>query len=627
MIDRPQSSGARVCLVSASGQNVFFAELLEALGSALENSGCAVEHSVDRFPPLREGMAYLFVPHEYFALVDSSCHPRPAHLDRTIALSTEQPGTRWFEEAVEVIKRTAGAVDINPLGVRALRDRDIDARLMLLGYVPQWDRWGGKDETERPVDALFMGAYTERRARALASCASRLVHRRVELTITDEARPHLADSNVFVSGERRWRALTRAKTMINIHRGELGYLEWLRIVGAMLNGCVVLSEHSLGFEPLVPGGHFASVGYDRIPVALDALLSDPEQLASMRSAAYRLLRDELPLSTTIRPLVELLDEVASRPITARIHPPPVQPAPVSLPVAKTEYELMLANRTDLDRVKAGVKELVLDQIQLRRRLADAEAGRADSRDNVEHFGELRDCRVSIVLTVYNYAALVPEAIASVAQSRGSEFELVVIDDCSDDDSVAAVRGALARHPSLSGTLVLRGRNRGLPAARNVGIELARGEYVFVLDADNAVYPHALRRLTDALDADSEAAFAYGIVEKFDARGPRDLMSWQAWDPVRLRYGNYIDAMTMIRRERLEEVGGFTDDRRLFGWEDFDLWCSFADRGWHGAFLPEILARYRTRIHSMIAVTDIDAQAAWSALMERHPSLSADAASV
>ena len=100
------------------------------------------------------------------------------------------------------------------------------------------------------------------------------------------------------------------------------------------------------------------------------------------------------------------------------------------------------------------------------------------------------------------------------------------------------------------------------------------------------------------------------------------MSWQAWNPERLRYGNYIDAMAMIRRAAIIEAGGYTRDDRLHGWEDFDLWCAFADRGLYGIRVPEILSRYRTGVYSMISTTDIDAQAAWGALVERHTFLMA-----
>ena len=96
-------------------------------------------------------------------------------------------------------------------------------------------------------------------------------------------------------------------------------------------------------------------------------------------------------------------------------------------------------------------------------------------------------------------------------------------------------------------------------------------------------------------------------------GPRDLKSWLAWDPYRLRYGNYIDAMAMLRKSVVEEAGGYTSDRRLYGWEDFALWCALADRGLRGRAVPAIVARYRASLQSMISITNIDGGAAWTAL--------------
>jgi hypothetical protein len=611
--------------VSASGQNVFFAEFLDALGSGLEDAGLDVERSVDRFPPWREDDVFLFVPHEYLPLVHEEAHPAEAHLRRSVVLSTEQPGTSWFELASSVAERAAAVVDINALGVRELKHRGIDARRLPLGYVSAWDTWGGADDAERPIDVTFMGGYAERRGQALAQCAPVLAGRRVDLRLTETTRPHLEDSADFLSGERRWAALRRAKLIVNIHRSELGYLEWHRVIGAMLNGCLVVTEHSLGFEPMAPGEQFVSVGYHRIPVAVDVLLSHPQRVAEMREAAYQFLRDELPLSRTIGSLMEAIDEVASKPhrrVTAI--PLPTAPLPLEPQLPATEYERIFAHQTDNDRMRAGIKDLLLGQLEVRRQLAALGAEQREPTDAVEHFGPRdREIRVSVLLTVYNYEEVVRKAIASVAGSPFEGYELVAVDDGSSDNSLAAIREELECHPTMTATVVSRGRNQGLAAARNCAVEHARGDLVFILDADNQVYPHALGRLASTLDEAPSARFAYGIIEQFGARGSIGLMSWQTWDPDRLRYGNYIDAMAMIRRSALLEVGGYTRDRRLHGWEDFDLWCAFAERGWHGVHVREILCRYRTETYSMISTTNIDGQAAWSALVQRHAFLSAN----
>ena len=64
-------------------------------------------------------------------------------------------------------------------------------------------------------------------------------------------------------------------------------------------------------------------------------------------------------------------------------------------------------------------------------------------------------------------------------------------------------------------------------------------------------------------------------------------------------GNQIDAMALWRAKALRDLGGYTTDLRLHGWEDYDLFCRVAERGEEGHFVPEILGRYRVRKHSML----------------------------
>jgi glycosyltransferase involved in cell wall biosynthesis len=299
--------------------------------------------------------------------------------------------------------------------------------------------------------------------------------------------------------------------------------------------------------------------------------------------------------------------------------PPQTPPP--------EYERIRQTRTDLDILRMATKQLLLDQRDMRRALRDLQltmSGETREEYVVESLGVAGNTapRVSVVLTVYNYAALVANAIDSVAASDFSDYELVIVDDASGDGSGKQVRIALARAPWVRAKLITRSHNGGLAQARNLGAEHAAGELVFMLDADNAIYPHALGRLVHALEEAPSVAFAYGIIEQFDVDGPTSLMSYLGWDPKRLRYGNFVDAMALIRRSALLEVGGYVTDPRLYGWEDFALWCAFADRGWDGLRIPEIVARYRLALHSMISLTNIDSSAAWSLLLDRFPSLSA-----
>jgi hypothetical protein len=611
----------RVCIVSASGQNVFFAEILEAFRDALVHAGYEVEEALDHFPPSQDDLVYLFIPHEFFPLVASVAHPSVGQLSRCVAIGTEQPGTEWFELVADLAARAGATVDINVLGTRELKRRGIPARFVPLGYVAPWDHWHG-EAGDRSVDLAFLGGYNERRARALASCAPVLEGRSSALYLTETGRPHTASAAYFLSHERKWRLMADSKLILNVHRDKLGYLEWHRILGAILNGCVVLSEPSIGFEPLVPGEHFVTVEYEDIPFALEALVGDEERLERIRRGAYELVREQLPVERTAEVLVDAVETAARNP-GGRVGDwgLPV-PSPTTLDPPQDGWEAHAEVVGSELPTRMALKHLILRVRAIERRLNQldhSEEGAAE--DIVEQLGPSREKpRVSVLLTVYNYAEHVAAALRSVAVSSLADLEVVVVDDASTDHSVEAIRAACTELPWLSVKLVRKQRNGGLPAARNLAAAHAKADLLFILDADNEVMPNGLRLLADTLNSNPESDFAYGIIETFGESGPIGLMSWLDWDPVHLRQGNYIDAMAMMRRSALERVGGYPTDDALYGWEDFSLWLAMADAEMNGIRVPQFVARYRVAPHSMISISNIDTSEAWATLLRKYPSL-------
>ena len=205
--------------------------------------------------------------------------------------------------------------------------------------------------------------------------------------------------------------------------------------------------------------------------------------------------------------------------------------------------------------------------------------------------------VTVAVSLYNYAEFLPDCLDSVLAQRHGAIELVVVDDVSaKDDSVAVAHEWMQAHKErFSRALLLRHkRNQGLAQARNTAFEHARASHVFVMDADNAIYPRAIGRLRQAI-ATSRAAAAYTQMELFGTKHTVGLAD--VWRPEWLRHGNYIDAMALISRSAWGDVGGYTHIEG--GWEDYDLWCKFIEQGYVAAFVPEMLCRYRVHRASML----------------------------
>lgn len=601
----------RFCFVSTSRGSHFMTELLSAISAATAAAGHLVELVFDEFPPLRDDVVYVVIPHEFHAWADPTGFPDARQSERTIALCTENPGTSWFEATYQLIPQFAGAISINRSSAAELQRRGIRCEHLQLGYSPLWDSWKRDESVGRPIDVLYLGAADPRRDPLLGGLGRSLWARECQFLIPP-LEPRTRPRPDFLTGTEKYDRLRSAKILLNLHRTTSSALEWMRFLEAICNGCVVVSEPCLDGDPLVAGDHFISVTVDHMPRAIEDLLDDPEKLRLMRARAYDFVREELPMNRAGERLAEFAAELPRKPPIATSEaaaPHGVNPTPATPPPTAN----LSAPSADA-RDRRRLLRLVSDRVRRARR------GRVQILEETPAFA-LAKPRMSVVcIAAHDHEGETIGAFASVAASFYDDLEVLILHERSGGRSVSALRGFLKEHPTLPAVLLHEPVPRGLGHSRNTLAERARGEYLFTLDATGGVYPSTLQRLVAALDADPRAVFSYPMVAVLDGDQPVELLSSLPWEPERLRRGNWIDAMALIRTAGLRELGGYSTDPRLAGWEDFDLWCKCAEAGGRGVHVAQVLAWHRLNANNVAAQTEHDAPAQWSLMRERFPRL-------
>lgn len=207
-----------------------------------------------------------------------------------------------------------------------------------------------------------------------------------------------------------------------------------------------------------------------------------------------------------------------------------------------------------------------------------------------------DGTVTVAISLYNYGAFLGECLDSIAAQTHPPLDLVIVDDCSSDTSVEmAIQWLQVHSDRFSRSMIVRHKkNQGLAEARNTAFAYSRTDPVFVMDADNQVYPRVVERLLPYV-IDRRYDAAYTQLEFF---GDQSTIGFaDIWSKRSFRSGNYVDAMALVSRRSWAQVGGYFHIDG--GWEDFDFWCKFVDAGMRAIFIPELLCRYRVHGASML----------------------------
>lgn len=237
--------------------------------------------------------------------------------------------------------------------------------------------------------------------------------------------------------------------------------------------------------------------------------------------------------------------------------------------------------------------------------------------------------VSVIIPAYNAEIYIAETLNSVLAQSFTDLEVIVVDDGSTDRTATIVTEIADRDGRVS---LLIQQNAGVAAARNAGIQVARGEWLAFLDADDIWHPQKLEQQLQCFQqSDSSVGLVYCwsalLQETGDLAGGYIAFSFQGNVTSALTYLNFIGnaSAPLIRRSMLEDVGGFNYTYKALqaqGCEDWDFYLKIAER-YSFAVVPEFLVGYRQQPTAM-SRNVVSMQKSYRIMMEgwqvHHPEL-------
>ncbi|MGD1891780.1 MAG: glycosyltransferase family 2 protein [Cyclobacteriaceae bacterium] len=177
--------------------------------------------------------------------------------------------------------------------------------------------------------------------------------------------------------------------------------------------------------------------------------------------------------------------------------------------------------------------------------------------------------VSVYITNFNYGKYIRKAVNSVLQQSLQDFEIIIIDDGSTDDSREVIQ-EYRDHPQIKSIFQ---KNKGLNVTNNIALRVAKGKYIMRLDADDFLDTNALLVMSTALENDPELGLVFPNYYLTDADGRVDSVHQRHdFEEVSLMDQAAHGACTMIRTKFLKELGGYSENYQCQ--DGYELWVKF-----------------------------------------------------
>ncbi len=220
--------------------------------------------------------------------------------------------------------------------------------------------------------------------------------------------------------------------------------------------------------------------------------------------------------------------------------------------------------------------------------------------------------VSVLVVTYNSVSFVAETLESVFKQSWKEIELIITDDCSQDDTVAVCRGWLKKneHRFIRTVLIETESNSGVPTNINRGVAVARGDWLSFLAGDDTMRPRCIEDNMLWVSSHIEIRVLFSSVGIYNNTfEPQNLMkitpdnpygSAGLMSPERNALSQYKMLLTsdrihytpslFLHRETLQSLGGFDERFRLL--EDYPLWLNLTRNGIKLFFMDKVTVNYR-----------------------------------
>jgi glycosyltransferase involved in cell wall biosynthesis len=197
----------------------------------------------------------------------------------------------------------------------------------------------------------------------------------------------------------------------------------------------------------------------------------------------------------------------------------------------------------------------------------------------------------VIIPFYNLGRYINEALDSVLASRYQPFEVIIVDDGSDDPYSLSVLRRIEQQGVSNVRVVRHAENRWLAATRNTGVLEARGEFIAFVDADDKVEPEYFSEAVDILKRYDNVDFVYSWIQNFGGSKWR-WITWNTEFPYLLGH-NMVSALAVAKRSSWLAYG-MNRSEIEYGMEDYDGWVRMVAAGCYGVSIPKFLVQYRVR---------------------------------